>query len=47
MNTTYDVGNTGPSLGQAQKCAGVKPINGISFLINKSPTTIHILVLET
>jgi hypothetical protein len=27
--TTYNVGNTGPSLGQAQQCGGVKPINGI------------------
>jgi hypothetical protein len=27
--TTYDAGNPGPGLGQAQKCGGVKPDNGI------------------
>ena len=27
--TTYDVGNPGPCLGQAQQCGGVKPVNGI------------------
>ena len=26
---TYDVGNLGPGLRQAQKCGGVKPGNGI------------------
>jgi len=26
---TYDVGNSGPDLGQAQKCGRVKPVNGI------------------
>ena len=26
---TCDIGNTGPGLGQAQKCDGVKLINGI------------------
>ena len=25
---TFDVGNPGPGLGQAQKCGGVKTING-------------------
>jgi hypothetical protein len=27
MTTTYDVGNPGLGLGQAQKCGGVKPVN--------------------
>jgi len=27
--TTYGVGNLGPGLGHAQKCGGVKPVNGI------------------
>jgi hypothetical protein len=32
-NTTInDVGNPGPGLGQAQKCDGVKPLNGIPTL---------------
>jgi len=26
---TYNVENTGPGLGQTQKCGGVKPVNGI------------------
>jgi len=26
---TYDVGNLGPGLGQAQKCGRFKPVNGI------------------
>ena len=26
---TYDVGNLGPGLGQAQKCGRVKSVNGI------------------
>jgi len=26
---TYDIGNPGPGLGQAQKCGWVKPFNGI------------------
>jgi hypothetical protein len=30
--TTYDVGNLGPGLGQAHKCGGVKPVNGIPAL---------------
>jgi len=29
---TYDVGNTSPGSGQAQKCGGVKPVNGIQSL---------------
>ena len=29
---TYDVGNPGPGYGQAQKCSGVKPANGIPTL---------------
>jgi hypothetical protein len=29
----YDVGNPGPSLGQAQKCGVDKPVNGISILL--------------
>jgi len=28
--TTYGVGNLGPGFGHAQKCGGVKPVNGIS-----------------
>jgi len=36
METSYDVGNPGPGLGQAQKCGGVKPVKGIS-------TSIHVL----
>jgi len=27
--TTYDVGNPGPGLGQAQKCGGITSFNGI------------------
>jgi len=27
--TKYEVGNTGPVMGQAHKCDRVKPINGI------------------
>jgi hypothetical protein len=30
--TTYDVGNPGPGLGQAQKCGRVKPVNEIPTL---------------
>jgi hypothetical protein len=30
--TTYVVGNPGPGLGQAQKCGGVNPVNGIPNL---------------
>jgi hypothetical protein len=30
--STYDVGNLGPGLGQAHKCGGVKPGNGIPTL---------------
>jgi hypothetical protein len=30
--TTYDVGNSGPSLGQSQKCGRVKPVNRIPTL---------------
>jgi len=26
---TYDIGNPGPGLGQAQKYARVKPVNGV------------------
>jgi hypothetical protein len=29
---TYDVGNPGPGLGQAQQCGGVKTVNGIPTL---------------
>jgi len=28
MTPVYDVENQDPGLGQAQKCGGVKPING-------------------
>ena len=27
---TYDIGNPGPGLGEAQKCGGVEPVNGVS-----------------
>jgi len=30
----YDVGNTGPGLGQAQKCGVVKPVNWIQTLLS-------------
>jgi hypothetical protein len=30
---TYDVGNPGPGLGQAQKCSEVKLVNGIPTLL--------------
>ena len=30
--TTYDVGNPGPCLRQAQKCDRVKPVNGVPTL---------------
>ena len=30
--TRYDVGNAGPSSGQAHICGEVKPVNGISIL---------------
>ena len=30
-NTTYDVGNPSPGLGQAQKCGGVKTDTEIPF----------------
>ncbi len=26
---TYNVGNQGPGFGQAQKCGGMEPVNGI------------------
>ena len=32
--TTYDVGNPGPGLGQAQTCRGVKPGNEITTRIH-------------
>jgi hypothetical protein len=35
--TTYDVGNPGPGLGQAQKCGRVKPVNWI-------PAPAHLLI---
>jgi hypothetical protein len=45
MSTTYDAGNPGPGLGQAHKCGGIKPVNGISILqllIIGFPTVIQI-----
>jgi hypothetical protein len=39
-NMTCDVGNPGPGLGQAQKCGGVKPVNGISCLLHLRQTSI-------
>jgi len=35
--TTYDVGNPGPGLGQAQICGRVKPANGM-YLSNTQKT---------
>ena len=32
QTTTYDVGNLGPGLGRAQKCGGIKQVNGIPTL---------------
>jgi hypothetical protein len=32
MTTTYYIGNPGPGLVQAQKCGGVKPVNGNATL---------------
>ena len=40
--TTCDVGNTGPSLGQAQNCGVIKPNNWIPTHSTGSPTAIHI-----
>ena len=43
---TYDIGNLGPGLGQAQKCGRVKPVNGIPtlpLLIIRSSIPIQIL----
>jgi hypothetical protein len=40
-----DIGNPGPDLGQAQKCCGVKLVNGIHFLEIKSFYKINILTL--
>jgi hypothetical protein len=44
--TTYDFGNSGPGLGQAQKCGVVEQLNGtpIPFLITGSPTAIHVYI---
>jgi hypothetical protein len=40
---TYDVGNPGPGLGQAQKCGRVKQNNGIpTIMIIGSPMAIQI-----
>ena len=32
MTTTDDVKNSGPGLGEIQKCGGIKSVNGILFL---------------
>jgi hypothetical protein len=42
--TTYDVRDPDPGFGQADKCGGPKPINGIptSLLITGSPKAMHI-----
>jgi hypothetical protein len=40
---TYDVGNQGPGLGQAQKCDRVKLVNGIPIL----PTRHHTFSIHT
>jgi hypothetical protein len=45
-NMTYDVGNPDSGIGQAQKCGGVKPVNGIPtlpLLIIGSPLAILII----
>jgi hypothetical protein len=39
--TTYDVGNPGPNLEQKQTFGGIKPVNGIPFLITGSPAAVH------
>ena len=47
---TYDVGNPGPGLGQAQKCGRVKPVNGIYIYIPSSVgspwihSTLHVVL---
>ena len=33
QTTTYDDGNPGSGLGQAQTCGGVKPLNGTPTLL--------------
>ena len=38
---TYDVGNPSPNLEQEQTFGGIKPVNGIPFLITVSPAAIH------
>jgi hypothetical protein len=31
---TYDVGNPGPGMGQAQKCGRIKPVKKIKWISN-------------
>ena len=38
---TYDVGNTSPGLGQAQKWGMVKPVNGIPILDHNGNTVVN------
>ena len=33
--TTYDAGNSGSGMGQAQKCGRINPVNGIIFIEQK------------
>ena len=48
--TTYDVGNPGPGLGQAQKCGGVRPVNEIPWqygrIVDNLYTEYHSLILS-
>jgi len=42
---TYDVGNPGPGLGQAQECGGVETVKwdpNPPLLVARSPTAIYI-----
>jgi hypothetical protein len=39
---TYDVGNSGPALGQAQTCGGVKPVKW-----NPPPLSLLIILTES
>jgi hypothetical protein len=43
MTTTFDVGNRGPGLGQAQTCGEVKPINWMPFL----PLGVYLRIVHT
>ena len=40
--TTYGVGNTDPSFGQAQKCGGIKSVNEINIYFMKNMRNLNI-----